>query len=353
MITPKWLRIVAAVLVALAAGLGAYTQVDTSSPPASQDARSSWGAVHAEVTPRATAPPVAQVARPGVESNLVEPGEEELGRLPLAANRADSIAGCETDFTTHNFNTRGGTPIREIGIHYTVSRAGSGPVIVAMWKNPATKASSNLVIDADGRCWYVVPLNLKSWTEVAGNPFTASIEFVAYGDEGKLTAAEVAKGGQVIAQIAARYKIPLQLGDVTGCQPVEPGVVDHAMYGGCGGGHHDLRPFYGSHVPRRSSEDAQVLAPLIAAAKSASEPAASTAALSKGEKAAAGALERERAIAKRHGGWTKIDPSHLQRAVDAKNALRRANERLHAAAAKTGWDKLNRRARHARIHALI
>lgn len=340
--TPKWLRIVAAVLAALAVGIGTYTQTT--------DNRSSWGAV-IKAAPTPTVSP-AGTAAVG-EQGLNQPGDVELGRLPLGAAGLDQIAGCETDFTTHNFNSRGGAAVREIGIHYTVSRAGSGPVIVGMWKNPATKASSNLVIDANGDCWYVVPLNLKSWTEVAGNPFTASIEFVAFGDEGKLTAAEVAKGGQVIAQIAARYKIPLQLGDVTGCQPVKPGIVDHAMYGECGGGHHDLRPFYGSHVPRRASEDAQVLAPLITAAVKASAPAAATAALSKGEKAAADTLERERAIAERHGGWEKIDPGHLQRAVDAKNALRRANLRLHEAAAKTGWDRLDRRARHKLIHELI
>lgn len=343
--TKKLLRIVAAVLVALAAGIGAYTQTTGTAPPANQDGRSSWGAAHAQVTPRA-AP--AATAAPGVESNLAEPGEQELGRLPLAGT--DQITGCETDFTTHNFSTRGGSPVREIGIHYTVSRAGSGPVIVGMWKNPATKATSHLVIDADGRCWYVVPLNLKAWTEVAGNPFTASIEFVAYGDEGKLTAAEVAKGGQVIAQIAARYSIPLQVGDVTGCQPVKPGVADHAMYGLCGGGHHDIRPFYDSHNPRAAADDSKVLAPLLNAARAAAAPPDP---LTGGERAAEKTLLTERAIAARHGGWDKIDPSHLQRAAAAKDELRRANDRLHAAAAKTGWDRLNRRARHARIHALI
>jgi hypothetical protein len=62
---------------------------------------------------------------------------------------------------------------------------------------------------------------------------------------------------------------------------------------------------------------------------------------------------RQRAVAKRHGGWGKVDPSHLKAAVAAKNALKRADARITAAARRTGWKPANRAARHALIRRLI
>jgi hypothetical protein len=66
------------------------------------------------------------------------------------------------------------------------------------------------------------------------------------------------------------------------------------MYGACGGGHHDLRPYYGSRNPRAAADDAKVLGPLIAAAKAAAAPTPSCrrplgsfAVLTKGERDAA------------------------------------------------------------------
>jgi len=59
-------------------------------------------------------------------------------------------------------------------------------------------------------------------------------------------------------------------------------------------------------------------------------------------------LAKERRIAKRNGGWDKVDPSHLRAASEAKHWLiDRHNElRRKATEQPRGWDKWNRRARY-------
>lgn len=265
-------RSAAALLLAILAVLVGPGLVGGDNPPAAPAAaptplltvtagRSSWG------DPAPAATPVAG------ESNLKEPGDVDLGTLRGAppADSSDTLPGCTSRFNTHNFSART-LPVSEIAVHYTVSpnTPGWGDVlgVAAGLNDPARQASADVIIDAEGHCLYTVPLRYKAWTEVGGNGFSASIEFVATGAEGKLSARALARGGQVIAAIARRYGIKVQLGDVTGCHPNREGVDDHAMYGACGGGHYDMRPFYGSHVPRRPGEDATVLGPLIAAARS-------------------------------------------------------------------------------------
>jgi putative chitinase len=59
-------------------------------------------------------------------------------------------------------------------------------------------------------------------------------------------------------------------------------------------------------------------------------------------------LAAERRIAKRHGGWKEVDPSHLARASKAKQWLRDRTAELEAKAAAEpdGWRKFARRRRH-------
>jgi hypothetical protein len=64
-------------------------------------------------------------------------------------------------------------------------------------------------------------------------------------------------------------------------------------------------------------------------------------------------LEKRRRTAKRNGGWNKVDDVHLRSATKSENFLKRANERLHEEAKKTGWNRSNRRLRHAAIHRLV
>lgn len=64
-------------------------------------------------------------------------------------------------------------------------------------------------------------------------------------------------------------------------------------------------------------------------------------------------LIRQRRIARRAGGWSKVDSSHLKRAVEAKKALRECATKLRVSARDTGWDKNNRKARYDYINELI
>jgi D-alanyl-D-alanine carboxypeptidase len=70
------------------------------------------------------------------------------------------------------------------------------------------------------------------------------------------------------------------------------------------------------------------------------------------ERAARDVLIKQRRVAKRHGGWSKVDPSHLRAAVKAKNELRQYARDIAAAAKDTGWDKNNRKARFDYINKL-
>lgn len=72
--------------------------------------------------------------------------------------------------------------------------------------------------------------------------------------------------------------------------------------------------------------------------------------LTDAEKAARDVLVKERRIAKRHGGWTKVDESHLQNATKAKARLR---SQLKAIQKAGDQSKLNRRERAKYIKELI
>lgn len=75
--------------------------------------------------------------------------------------------------------------------------------------------------------------------------------------------------------------------------------------------------------------------------------------LSDEEKAARDVLVKERRIAKRHGGWNKVDKSHLERATRAKGRLKAQLTAIRKAAAKDGWSKNNRKQRADYIKELL
>jgi hypothetical protein len=76
-------------------------------------------------------------------------------------------------------------------------------------------------------------------------------------------------------------------------------------------------------------------------------------ALTEGERQSRNVLVKERRVARRHGGWDKVDKSHLARAVAAKNDLRAAMRRIAKAAEKDGWSKNQRRTRYDYIKKLV
>jgi hypothetical protein len=71
------------------------------------------------------------------------------------------------------------------------------------------------------------------------------------------------------------------------------------------------------------------------------------------ERAARDILVNERRVAKRNGGWQKVDDSHRQRAAKAKATLRQCGIDIAVAAKESGWEKANRKARYDYIQKLI
>ena len=77
--------------------------------------------------------------------------------------------------------------------------------------------------------------------------------------------------------------------------------------------------------------------------------------LTRQEREIAEALEAERRIASRHGGWDGLDPSHLAHASALKDQLRRfATAVSHAADTEPdGWERNGRRERFKALNQAI
>jgi N-acetyl-anhydromuramyl-L-alanine amidase AmpD len=105
--------------------------------------------------------------------------------LPTAGASA-GFQGCATRFV-RNQSGRGGIRPQWQVWHYTVSHNVPGWAdvnsVVALFDRASSQASSNFVIDAEGHCAYIVPIEAKAWTQAAGNPFSISYEIVDYGNE--------------------------------------------------------------------------------------------------------------------------------------------------------------------------
>lgn len=71
------------------------------------------------------------------------------------------------------------------------------------------------------------------------------------------------------------------------------------------------------------------------------------------EKQRRNVLVKERRIAKRNGGWSKVDASHLRRATEAKKWLANQARQIEQVAKRDGWGKANRRRRHDYIEKLV
>jgi len=264
---------VLAVLLALAGGTVALV-VDVDGPDGPTPPRTITIAVNA--TPQAPAPErtiavperaVEQVERSevgdhvdardetpdGVPAEQLKAAAEQRERIresvpPLpTAGASAGFAGCRTSFIS-SYSSRGGVrPIAQV-IHYTVSpnRPGWSDVdaIVAYFARASTGASSHFVIDREGNCAYIVPIEWKAWTQATGNPVSVSYEIINTGSEAPfMESAGYAKLRSVMRQVAERTGIPLRRGAVSGCTVTRSGILNHNDGGACWGGHHDIRPF--------------------------------------------------------------------------------------------------------------
>lgn len=187
--------------------------------------------------------PVVEQATEGIHTELGQGDAPELA-FPQAA---PSQRGCLTR-TVRNMSSRGGVRPRVIVLHYTVgpNRVGLSDMdaTTTLANSPAAAVSWHFLIDREGNCYFSVPLTMKAWTQANANPFSVGIEIVNSGREPNLIdGAGLRKLGLVVSDTARRLEIPLQEGEVTNCQPVTAGVVDHKSLGLCGGGHVDVTPY--------------------------------------------------------------------------------------------------------------
>lgn len=189
----------------------------------------------------------------GVPALLLENNADELQQnrreteaLPTAG-ASGGVPGCRTQFVRNQSSRRGVRPTVQV-LHYTVSpnRPGWSDVdgITAFFNRSSSQASSHFVIDAEGNCAYIVPIEAKAWTQGGGNPWAVSYEIIATGrEDAYLSAAGYTKLRSVMRWASQRTGIPMRRGQINGCSPSRSGIVQHADGGTCWGGHHDIGPF--------------------------------------------------------------------------------------------------------------
>lgn len=187
----------------------------------------------------ASAPP-AQIE---VNQDKATEVKATLPPIPTAGATAD-VPGCVTRFVGNQSSRNGVRPIWFV-LHYTVSPNVPGwadvYAVAALFDRSGSQASSHFIIDAEGHCLYIVPLERKSWTEAAGNSLSVSVEVIDTGRETTyLPPAGLAKLRQVFGVVSARVGIAAREGSV---YPAVGGCVQHKDGSLAWGGHIDITPF--------------------------------------------------------------------------------------------------------------
>lgn len=171
--------------------------------------------------------------------------KQTLPGLPTGGATVE-VPGCRTEFI-HSYSSRHGVRPTIFTLHLTVSRNVPGwadvNAIVNLFAHE--EASSNFVLDGEGHCAYIVPIEQKAWTQAAGNPFSISVEVIDTGSESVYLQPAGMRQLRVIARFVNKQAgIPIRPGKVSSsCTPVRSGFVQHFDWGICGGGHVDIRPF--------------------------------------------------------------------------------------------------------------
>lgn len=184
--------------------------------------------------------PASEAARVAALNNQVADGIAHPN--PLATPEPST-----GDCPVRNFSSRsaGAHPVILVA-HDTESPNAPGTAdlhaICAWFNNPVSQASSNYTTDADGNTLRMVADTSKAWTQAYFNSWAISDEMIGHASQVTWPDAQLRAVAEIFAAEAKRWGIPIQLGAVSGCMIVRPGIVDHAMLGACGGGHHDNGP---------------------------------------------------------------------------------------------------------------
>jgi hypothetical protein len=85
----------------------------------------------------------------------------------------------------HSYSSRHGVRPTQFWLHYTASPniAGWGDVLSIVHYFTTVEASSHFVIDREGNCAYIVPIEQKAWTQMAANAFGINFEIIDTGRE--------------------------------------------------------------------------------------------------------------------------------------------------------------------------
>lgn len=188
--------------------------------------------------------PAAQAAKVAALNDQVAAGISHPH--PLATPQP-STGSCPV----RNYSTRsaGAHPILLVA-HDTESPNAPGTqdilAICTWFNNPVSQASSNDTTDADGNTLAMVPCSstAKAWTQAWFNSWACSDEMIGHASQTTWPDAQLRAVAEIFAAWAKEYGIPIQIGAISGCTIVRPGIVDHAMLGACGGGHHDNGPHF-------------------------------------------------------------------------------------------------------------
>jgi hypothetical protein len=230
------------------------TKVDSSPAPGTQPiavtapagvqaqvAANTEDQLHGEVPPGVT-------PKQASDSQIKQDQLAHNDQLPIVQpDAAPTQRGCVSRFV-RNYSSRRGVAPREFTLHYTVSHNVPGwndvDAVVNLFNTSSSQASSNYVVDAEGHCAYIVRESDKAWTQAGGNPYSVSVEIIAYGNEKTFCTGPCRrKVGLIISDSARRWHFPLSRGSVSGCLPLKPGIIQHKDWGLCGGGHFDVTPF--------------------------------------------------------------------------------------------------------------
>lgn len=153
-------------------------------------------------------------------------------------------------YCVRNCSSRNGATPRLIVIHTTEgsNRPGISDLqgLAEYFDNPAVQASSHVANDAEGHDIRMVADGDKAWTEAADNPFSLSIEQIAFSswsrDEWFSHPHQLANTANWIAYWSAKFDIPIRRGAAPAGYLLRSGVAAHKWLGFAGGGHSDPGP---------------------------------------------------------------------------------------------------------------
>lgn len=153
------------------------------------------------------------------------------------------------DYVVNRSSRRGVEP-SVIFIHTTEShdRPGRQDVdsIHAWFDNPASGASSHVIVGDGGESTTCVPDEEKAWTQVRFNPVGLSIELIGWASTPRWRwlkrEKQLNKAAKFMAYWSKKYDIPLRRGSAYAGEITKTGVLAHSDLGAAGGGHHDPGP---------------------------------------------------------------------------------------------------------------